>query len=78
MHKGLSVLFQTKDEFEHLKMFLGEYLYFIWNPAFRENATAVVIHYDDENLLSIGSIGCANTQAKLGCRVVSFKEYFFC
>lgn len=76
MYKGLSVSFQTKDEFEKLKLFLGEYLYFGWNPAYIENLTAVVIYFYDYNILSIGSIGCAETQEKLGCRIVKFHDYF--
>jgi hypothetical protein len=33
--KGLSVVIESKEEFEKLKDFLGEYLYLGWNPAYR-------------------------------------------
>lgn len=74
--KGLSVVIESKEEFEKLKDFLGEYLYFGWNPAYLEKPTAVVIHYEDEDFPPIGSIGCAKAQEEYGCRIVFYKQYF--
>ena len=75
--KGLSVVFNTEEQFKKLKNFLGESVVYVdFVPQMLTTRTAIVINYDDDNFFSIGSVGSATYQEKKGCRLVEFDEYF--
>lgn len=75
-YKGLSVIIRSESEYEIMQKFLGQYLYINWQPQIIHIATAIVIHYDNSNELSIGSVGDALLHKQLGCRLVEFKDFF--
>lgn len=75
-HKGLSVIIRNESEFNRLKYFLGDYLYLNFVPQMSDIKTAVVIHYDNDEIFSIGHVGDANYHEIKGCRLVEFKDFF--
>lgn len=75
--KGLSVIVRNKAEFERIKEFLGEeILYIDWIVEMSETLTGIIIHYFDDNVFSIGSVGCAEYQETEGIRLVEFSQFF--
>lgn len=75
--KGLSVIVTSKQEFEKIRELLTpEYCYLNWHDDLLSIPTAVVIWAKKKTNLSTGVIGCAESQADYGLRVVEFKDYF--
>lgn len=74
--KGLGVVIRNDTEFKIMKLFLGDYLYLHWAPQMAMVKTSIVIHYNDPDIFSIGSVGDANYQEKNGVRLVEFSDFF--
>lgn len=75
--RGLAVIVRNEEQFNKIKEFLGnEVLYLNWVPQMEDVETSVVIWYDDESFLSIGSVGSTVFQRDSGVRCVEFSDYF--
>lgn len=77
-NKGLSVVIKNEKEFNRMKEFLGDYLYFDFVEQMEKVETAVIIYYDDTNVFSIGSVGSAEYHRKCDIRVINFCDFFIC
>jgi hypothetical protein len=75
-YHGLSVIIRTKDEYNHIKKFLGEdILYIDFVPQMSTKLTSIVIWSNNKDY-STGSVGCAKSQKEEFIRVVEFNDFF--
>lgn len=79
-YNGLSVKVNNKEQFDHIKDFLGEHVVYIdWVEQMSTNGTSIVIWVDKkarEIGFSTGSIGKSEYQKEKNIRVVEFDDYF--
>jgi len=74
--KGLAIIVRNEMQFNRVKEFLGDLLYLSWFEEMTTVLTAVAIYYQDDELLSIGSVGSVEYKLELGFRLVEFDEFF--
>ena len=75
-YKGLSIVVKNEIEFNTVKSFLGQYLYLDYVPQIATTKTGIIVHYDKPKIFSIGSVGSADYQEQMGCRLVEFSDFF--
>jgi hypothetical protein len=75
-YRGLSVIVRNENDYKQLQKFLGQYLYIDWVPQMATTETSVIIYFDDENFMSIGSVGSAEYQKESNIRTIEFSEFF--
>ncbi len=75
-YRGLAVIVRNENDYKQLQKFLGQYLYIDWVPQMATTETSVVIYFDDENFMSIGSVGSTEYQKESNIRTIEFSEFF--
>lgn len=75
IHNGLSVVVKSEQDFNKLKEILGsECLYVDFVPNMLEVKTSVVIFSKTNDVISVGSVGSAEYQQKLGFSLIDFSD----
>lgn len=75
-YHGLSIIIRNKEEFNHIKDFLGEdVLYLAFVPQMSTKLTGIII-WSDHKDYSTGQVGCAKSQKEDFIRTVEFNDFF--